>query len=186
MNEATIRREVYALVKELGYWPLRGRDATVCPNCHTKILPPIGRPDIIVLSPVGLSRVIEAKIVDMEEALSLPFSKITKEQNEWLDSYIGDGGIGYLAVGTIKERGRRLWIIDWDKFKQIRDTVLSLGSENIPIDISKMKKCLGTLKNAGADLVNLASEYELGREGGWWVLPQNHSLRNIYGNQKRE
>lgn len=164
MNEATVRGEVYTLLRKLGYWPTRGRDATSCPRCHAQILPPIGRPDLIVLHPAGRNRVVEVKVVNLGRRKSFAFSEVTPEQRRWLDAWAEGGGLGYLAIGTVDEKPRRLWIIDWLEWCRIEGEVLSLH-KSIPLGGKKT-----------INMSTLCSPWELIRITGGWELPEGHSL----------
>lgn len=174
MKEDTVRREVYGVLRDAGYWPTRGRDAVTCPKCGTQVLPPIGRPDILVLAPRGVSRVLEVKAVNWARSKSFPFSEIRIEQRNWMNSWMDAGGTGYLAIGTVNVRPRRLWIVDWVAWLGIEEDVLEFQS-SIPVDLSlgQFKK---TLQKRNFDLSTLGEAYELRRRARAWHLPEGHSL----------
>lgn len=174
LNEASIRREVYSLLRGLGYWPTRGRDTIVCPVCGREIHPPIGRPDLLVLAPRGVTRVLEVKAVNWSRTKSFPFSDIKVEQRNWLNGWTDAGGIAYLAIGTVNVRPRRLWVVDWTAWLGIEENVLEF-QESVPIDLEqgRFKK---SLQNRKFDLSTLGKDYELERRARAWHLPGGHTL----------
>lgn len=158
------------MLRGMGYWPLRGRDTVVCPKCGNQLHPPIGRPDLIVLVPMGIGRVIEAKVVDISKAKSFAFSSIRDEQNSWLDAYMKVGGLGYLAIGTVGHRPRRLWIIDWEDW---RTRTSEIESESIPVDASYYERP----GRASLTISNLFPEHELVKNASvWQFVSGDHSL----------
>jgi len=173
MEESGVRQQLYSMLKDYGYWPLRGRDATACPKCHTQILPPIGRPDIIVLAPHGIGRVVEVKAVNMLKDKSFSFSSITPEQRRWLSTYAMDGGLGYLAIGAINVRPMRLWVIDWEYWCGIEVEVIQYQM-SIPVTLDGKFKREIVDNHLSLELV--AKSYELHRVKTTWRLPKGHSL----------
>jgi hypothetical protein len=173
MEEAQVRQQLYRTLRDYGYWPLRGRDASICPQCHTKIVPPIGRPDIIVLAPRGIGRVVEVKAVNMLKDKSFSFSSITPEQRKWLSTYALDGGLGYLAIGAINVRPMRLWVIDWDKWMDIEESVSDIQM-SIPVTLDGKFKREMVDNNLSLELV--AKSYELDRVKTSWRFPRTHSM----------
>lgn len=174
MNEAGVRRELYTLLKEIGYWPTRGRDAIICPRCNTAILPPMGRPDLLVLSPKGRSRVLEVKAINTERTISFAFSQIEDDQRRWLNAWYDAGGLGYLGIGTYNERPRRLWLVDWEAWLQV-EAKLSGIQQSIPID-SSISRTRKIVSEQHLDMVTLLADYELVRKTGGWDAPTSHSI----------
>jgi len=174
MNEAGVRRDVYTILRGEGYWPTRGRDTIVCPRCGNQVHPPIGRPDILILAPRGVSRVVEVKAVNWNQSKSFPFGEIRPEQRSWLTEWTNAGGIGYLAIGTVSIRPRRLWIIDWTAWIGIEELLLEFQA-SIPIDLS-LGRFKTNLRERDLDLSTLGVEYELERRARAWHLPEGHTL----------
>jgi len=173
MEESGVRQQLYKMLRQYGYWPLRGRDATICPKCHTKILPPIGRPDIVVLAPHGIGRVVEVKAVNMLKDKSFSFSEISPDQRQWLSSYAICGGLGYIAIGAVNVRPMRVWVIDWEHWLDI-EKVVSMCQASIPITlIGKFKR---EVVANGFSLELMAKNYELLRVKSEWKVPPGHSL----------
>lgn len=173
MNEADFRQGAYRMLRKMGYWPLRGRDATICPRCHTSILPPIGRPDIIILAPQGFGRVLETKFVSNRET-SFPFSSISEEQRKWLCAWKDAGGLGYLGIG-VQTRPASFYIIDWGTWLAIEEMVSPVQA-SLPVSFDNGKGYSLILRQKGYDLVTLCGEYKLTRAGGEWQVPDTHSL----------
>lgn len=173
MDESKFRQEAYRMLRLMGYWPIRGRDASVCPRCHSKILPPIGRPDIIVLAPHGINRVLETKFVN-DKQTSFAFSEISTDQREWMTNWMNDGGIAYIGIG-VQTRPASFYIIDWGYWLQIEEQIVDIQA-SIPIDVSKGKSYRKEISSKKLDLVTLASRFKLNRVGGEWQAPPGHSL----------
>jgi hypothetical protein len=117
---------------------------------------------------------VEVKAVNLEREKSFSFSSLHEKQRRWLMSWYEDGGQGYLAIGTVNERPRRLWIIDWAGWLFI-EGVLSEHQMSIPVDVDS-GRYLKVLKRMSLDLVNLGEKYQLYRQKGGWALPDGHSL----------
>lgn len=177
MKEADIRREVYHMLHtDLGLWPITQTDAVPCPKCHALSKPPIGRPDILVLNPTGRSAVIEVKALNLEQQKSFAFSNVTPEQRVWLDRWADDDGPGYLAIGTVGVRPRRLWIVDWIYWQEVEDSVGEIQNSLPYIAGKGFRK---ELQEMGQDMDRLLSNHELIRKAGGWVLPPDHSLLTL-------
>lgn len=177
MKEADVRRKVYRLFRELGYWPITQTDATVCPKCGTRSVPPIGRPDILALHPRARPIVVEVKSLRRTET-SFPFSRITPEQRQWLDRWQEAGGLGYLALGVLRCRGARtyldyLYLVDWAGWKEIEGLVSPIQA-SIPLEASKGTR--RELQEWHFDILTLLNHWDLhNRMTGRWQLPVGHS-----------
>jgi hypothetical protein len=174
MDEKAIRQEAYHLAHhELHCYPITQTDAAICPRCHAKIKPPIGRPDIMVLNPWGPSYVIEMKAI---RGGSFAFSQLEEQQRKWLTNWMEYGGLGYLGVGTL-ERPRRFWLIDWDAWLRIED-LMGEVQKSLPVVAGKGYNRI--LQDNGWDFDHLCEPYELIRITGGWELQDEHSLRRLY------
>jgi hypothetical protein len=177
MNEADVRRKVYRLLRDLGYWPITQTDASVCPKCHTVIRPPIGRPDILALHPTARSVVVEVKSLRRTET-SFPLDRVTPEQHKWLDRWEEAGGLGYLAPGVLRQHGSKdyldgLWLVDWAAWK-VAEGLVSPIQNSIPLMAKKgMRR---ELQEQQLDMLTLLQHWDLhGRMTGRWQLPDGHS-----------
>ena len=178
MKEKDVRQKVFHTVRQLGYWPITQTDAAICPRCRTKIKPPIGRPDILVLHPMGRSIVIEVKALRPDEK-SLSFNSITPEQRRWLDRWQQDGGLGYLAIGALRRHNSKiylehLWLVDWWSWKEVEGLVSPIQN-SIPLMVGKgMRR---KLQDNRYDMVTLLDSWHLARDNGTWQLSPGHSAR---------
>lgn len=173
MQERKVRQEVYRLFRNVGYWPVRGRDTIVCARCGNAMHPPIGRPDIIVLAPRGLNCVVEVKVNNMEKSKSFALEEIRDEQRRWLTAWMEEGGLGYLALGTVNVRPRQLWLIPWNAWMDMEDRLHAEYKKSIPINL----KTYSRLPSLQMDVVNRFVKYELEWIEGQWFLPADHELR---------
>jgi hypothetical protein len=186
MNEGDVRLEVYHSLQGYGYWPLHGRDAILCPRCGAKILPQVaGRPDLLVLDPIGKTLVCEVKIVDLDKALSFAFTQVEDDQRRWLNAWTQHSGYGYLAIGTVNERPRRLWVIPWTFWSALEADLIDGGFGSIPVDLSLYKRVSRAVPTT--DLVACNSEYGMkwvvGTKvkdekftGSHWEFPEWHEI----------
>lgn len=173
MQEAKVRQEIYRMLGTMGYWPVRGRDTIVCSRCGNHMHPPIGRPDILVLSPKGTNSVVEVKVVNMKRDKAFALDKIRDEQRSWLTSWRQDGGMGFLAIGTVNVRPRRLWLIPWVLWEMIEDALGIDCKKSIPVDLTTYSRSPGVK----IDIATKFQDFEMiWNEGQWW-LPDNHWLR---------
>ena len=176
MKETDVRRKVFRMLRLLGYWPITQTDATICPRCRTKVKPPIGRPDILVLNPTGRTVVVEVKVLRRNDA-SFPFDRITPEQHKWLDKWEADGGLGYVGLGAIRPHNSKdylehLWLVDWSRWKEVEGLVSPI-QDSIPFVAGKgMRR---ELQDNHYDLVTMLGRWGLARDNGDWHLPERHS-----------
>lgn len=141
MEEADVRREIYHSLQGYGYWPIHGRDAIICGRCGNKMLPAVaGRPDILILNPTGVTKVMEVKVVDVERALSFAFSQIEDDQRRWMNAWVDVLGAAYIAIGTVNEFPRRTWVIPWKVWVAYEAQELADGRTYMPVDLSLYKK----------------------------------------------
>ena len=187
MNEGDVRLEVYHSLQGYGYWPLHGRDAILCPRCGAKILPQVaGRPDLLVLDPIGKTLVCEVKAVNVEKALSFAFSLIEDDQRRWLNAWKDHQGQGYLALGTIGERPRRLWVVPWSEWITLEEQ-MKLGSfTSIPVDLTLYKKVSKAIPSFsicdlfdGLYSLDWVTDTKVQGEkftGSHWEFPPNHEV----------
>lgn len=177
MKETNIRREVYRMLhKDLGLWPITQTDALPCPKCHTLSKPPMGRPDILVLNTHAPSAVIEVKVLNLLQQKSFAFNSVTPQQSTWLTRWTDADGLGYLAIGTVGVRPRRLWIIDWWRWQDIKINVTEV-QDSLPYIAGKgFSKHLQEFE---WDMDRLLRKHELERKTGGWVLPPWHSLLTL-------
>lgn len=138
--------------------------------------PPKGRPDILVLNPTGHSAVVEVKALNLERHKSFYFGKVTPEQDAWLTRWYRDGGLGYLAIGTVGVRPRRLWLVDWGDWRAV---MASVGQYQDSLPYIAGKGFNKQLQKLEWDMDRLLSNYELERKTGGWVLPSDHSLLRL-------
>ena len=177
MKEVHVRRKIFRILRLMGYWPITQTDATICPRCKTKVKPPIGRPDILVLNPVGRTAVVEVKVLRRNDA-SFPFDRISPEQRQWLDRWEADGGLGYIALGAIiprktKDYLENLWLVDWNCWKEVEGLVSPIQS-SIPLVAGKgMRR---ELQERHYDLTTLLAPWQMKPSTGEWVLPAKHSV----------
>jgi len=116
MNEADVRLKFYRRYREQGLWPITNTDAVKC-SCGRMYYPKKGRPDILVLNPLGRSLVCEVKVLRAGET-SFSTDKIEEEQRRWLTRWMESGGLGYIGLGIIRQHGKRqfcdyLYHIPW-------------------------------------------------------------------------
>jgi hypothetical protein len=116
--------------------------------------------------------VVEVKAVNLEKVKSFSFAEITPEQRRWLGAWAEGGGLGYLAIGTLGERPRRLWVIDWLEWLQIEERV-SASQKSISVDGGQ--RHISKEHNIGI----LCSPWELWRVAGGWEFPEGHTLSKI-------
>jgi hypothetical protein len=202
MDEADVRGEVYRTLRELGYWPITQTDAyapfdiagakrlmaaitkQVSPNTRgmvhalsalidkAQFKPPLGRPDILVLDPLGPSQVIEVKTLNLAQVKAFAFSRIETNQRRWLDSWQSAGGQGYLALGVIGIDKRPLWIVPWPVWKTTEELITPY-QQSIPFSAGKGYR---TELQAGLDLLRLMGDYLCQKQGNHWTLPDGHAL----------
>jgi hypothetical protein len=161
------------MMGNLDYWPVRGKDTLVCSRCGNQIHPPIGRPDILVLSPKGRSCVVEVKVVNMKREKAFALDSISPEQRRWLTSWFEAGGKGYLALGTVNIRPRRLWLIPWHEWLSAEKRAASMEKKSIPIDLQTYSR----LPSVRHDVAGWFEEHELEWCEGSWMLRLDHELR---------
>lgn len=138
--------------------------------------PPKGRPDILVLNTHGVSAVIEVKALNLLQQRSFAFNSVTPEQHKWLDWWAADLGLGYLAIGTVGIRPRRLWLVDWRCWQTVTRQVGEI-QDSLPYIAGKgFRK---ELQELGWDMDRLLEQFELTRKTGGWVLPPDHSLLRL-------
>jgi hypothetical protein len=182
MNEAAIRLEVGHLLRRLGYIDITQTDATKCPKCGTFFHPPKGRPDILCLHTTAPSVVCEVKIIRLGES-SFPFDRINQDQRDWLsrwssqtvsvvddEAVVKEPGTGYLAIGTVVPRARRLWLVEWRRWLEIEE-IIRPYQNSIPVEAGKgMRR---ELQDNQWDLTHLAEEWEASWGNGRWEAPPN-------------
>ena len=161
MNEGDVRHDIYKMLQTYLYWPIHGKDATICPRCHIPIVDyEQGRPDLIVLSPTGRTSVIEVKAVNMNTGHTLLMSKISDPQRKWLGNWKAAGGFGYLAVGTVGTMKREIWVVDWPGWLMLEERAIQAGKKSISIE----------------RLQSDMKQYALEKITGGWKLPVAHTL----------
>lgn len=114
--------------------------------------PPSGRPDILCLSPKGVSIVVEVKSFPLPRkgqgwaATSFPFSEISRAQRRWLDVWQSEktvpsssyGGGAYIALGTrhgrvnSKTKPRILWLVGWPAWKAM-ESIITPHQNSLPL-----------------------------------------------------
>ena len=176
MNEADVRGKVFKTLRLLGYWPITQTDATICPRCRTKVKPPIGRPDILVLHPTAKDLVVEVKALRPADT-AFPFDRISPEQRKWLDRWEEVGGRGYIGLGAIRKHQSRdhleyLWLVDWTDWKEIEGLVSPIQS-SIPFAAGKgMRRAI---QEHDYCLPAMLKPWALARQNGAWEIPDAHS-----------
>jgi len=176
VNETYVRQQVFRLARSLGYWPITQTDAAKCPKCGALLRPPVGRPDMLWLHPSAPARVCEVKVLRQKET-SLPLSRITEEQRKWLDRWTGDGGVGYIALGVIRQAGSRhrlarLYLVNWPAWLEAERLVRPIQG-SIPLEAGP--GFARALQEGQLDIVHLLQPFELTRSDGCWRLPEGHS-----------
>lgn len=187
MNEASVRLEVYHSLQGYGYWPLHMKDAILCPRCGCKILPAVaGRPDILVLDPLSRTLVCEVKIVDLDKSLSFAFTQIEDDQRRWMTAWMEHEGRGFIAIGTLSERPRRLWVIPWSEWiYRLEPTFKDREWTSIPVDHKLYKRI-----SKNIPVLSMVTEFEkyqmlwvIGKriEGNkfsmsHWEFPEGHEI----------
>jgi len=129
------------------------------------------------LHPTSSSRVCEVKTLRANET-SFPFNRVTNEQRQWLDRWETNGGLGYLAIGGLRQHKTKtyldyLWLVDWSRWKEVEGLVKPIQA-SIPLKATEgMRRAL---QQAGLDLVSLLAPWSLkDSETGQWYLPPDHS-----------
>lgn len=198
MKESVLRQEVGRLMRVAGWWDLATRDAMVCPRCHTKMLPPRGRPDSIYVSPNKFGCVIEFKMYDQpkgkqwDHVSAFGFSNIEPAQRIWMkvwDSYakadpytgIKKGG-AYIGLGTrhgrtnSRNNPRMAWVVPWQRWLNMEEHLNGVGQSSLPLVARKgMNKRVQTNH---LDALTLLSPWELRWETpNGWRFPDHHPLR---------
>ena len=172
MNEVAVRQAVFRAARGAGYWPITQTDASVCERCGNLLRPPIGRPDILLLHPINGSAVVEVKTVRPTET-AFAFANIDDGQRRWLSRWSEDGGIGYIALGAIRQHGQRqmlehLWLVPWERWLMLEKAVEPVQS-SVPLEAGKgMRR---ELQEGELDLVHLLADLELERENGDYRWP---------------
>lgn len=116
MNEATIRRELYQMLRyRYSLWPDH------FPDIPGDKQP--GRPDLVVMNPKGPGYYIEVKAFSPEKKKSFPFSDITDGQRQWLTIWEEQRPHGsWLAIGAYWTR-HEIYLIPWLYWQAIEDVV---------------------------------------------------------------
>ena len=192
MNEASVRAEVFGLLRRMWLWPFTQTDLFVCRVCGTMNHPPKGRADIITDRHVA----VEVKLFktgkggDVERSRFSP-AQLTPQQRVWLTNYDEDADIdkythepdmegAYLALGTkgVAGQNRCLFIIPWFKYLRLEaeiKSVIGLGKA-LPLQVYD-----GMHNKDQYDLEQLTAKIALDRfaaewYNGSWRLPRHHPL----------
>ena len=211
MIEKNVRREIFHLMERLWLWPITQTDATTKMSKEVWNLlkalerqttkkslvyalktalggvtkPPIGRPDILVLNPVGRGLVIEVKVFDKPRdgrwaAASFDTKHITPEQRNWMRMWTADSGWGYLGLGTVhglpnrEDKPRMLWLIPWDAYLKAEKLVRSCDTSTIPL--TKVKGMRVALRESELWAMELFKPYAMVWDDGRWHMPMIHPL----------
>lgn len=206
MNEANVRAEIFNLLERLYLWPITQTDARTplskevfgllyalekaAPDQRSLIgalrgalsrvtTPPIGRPDILVLNPVGQSMVVECKVFDKPRdgvwaRSGFDTKSITPEQRNWMKMWQADNGLAYLALGTVHGRPnspkepRYLWLIPWEGYVKLEAQVLACDVATIPlVETAGMRTCL---REQGLWATRMFAPFALKWDNGAWHL----------------
>jgi hypothetical protein len=144
-----------------------------------------GRPDILILNPTGVTKVAEVKVVNLARNLSFAFAQIEDDQRKWMNAWTGAKGAAYIAIGTIGESHRRIWMIPWKAWLAYEEHEIGEGRTYMPVDLSLYKKT--PEKGLLYSLEYLCSEWKMIRvlgekkeddkfTGAHWDFPKNHPV----------
>jgi len=128
MNEAFIRRELYQCLRyHYGYWVHH------IPDVKGSKRP--GIPDLIVMNPSGPGIYIEVKAMRVRRQTAFDFSLIEESQRRFLASWLDvrPGG-SFLALGTIGERPRQIFLVPWDKWLGV-EGIVSEYQNSLPFEV---------------------------------------------------
>ena len=181
MNERDVRQKLFRIARSVGYAPITQTDAARCPRCHSLVKPPIGRPDILLLHPHQASRVVEVKVMHSGDT-SFSFDNIDDAQRKWLNWWKDDmNGLGYIGLGVIRAHGKRdfldyLYLVDWERWKQVEDMVTPYQS-SVPLKAGKGYK--KELQEKNLDILSLFGDHRWMRENGEWHSVGDSTLYGI-------
>ena len=117
MNEASVRLEVHRMLRYVyGLWPDHWPDI--------KGVKQPGRPDLVVMNPLGPGYYVEVKVLNPRQSKSFKFDAIEDSQRCWLSTWeqVRCNG-SYLAIGTVNIGNRGIWLIPWAEWLQIEERV---------------------------------------------------------------
>lgn len=176
MNETYVRDRIRNMLKSYGYRIDVQTDTVVCYKCHTKIVPPRGKPDMTVVHPItGQGFYIEVKVIRRDET-SFAFSRIENHQRRVLTaggkcSYLGLGEIGPTKTG----KGSRLlniWLIPWTIWRAIEHRYTAFEHR---VSIPRYPLSIMVARFAASRKEGLCHPKPLGKNPSW-ILPRKHSM----------
>lgn len=170
MNEATIRRELYQMLRyRYNLWPDH------FPDIPGDKQP--GRPDLVVMNPNGPGYYVEVKALNLNRDKSFAFSSITEGQRRWLDTWqaVCTHPIGsWIAIGVYQKR-HEIYLIPWSRWARLENDVRPY-QDSLPYAVGP--GYLTELQNLKLDF-RLLDEYKLVRirktadrlpgESGWKI-----------------
>jgi len=81
-----------------------------------------GRPDLVVMNPLGPGFYMEVKIINVAKETAFHFDKISAGQRRWLSMWEDvrtDGS--WLGLGVIGTRPRKMYVIPWSTWLSIEE-----------------------------------------------------------------
>lgn len=123
MNEVNVRRRIGRSLRRRGYVDITNTDAVKCGRCGNLYYPEKGRPDMLVLHPIGRSVVVEVKA--LKNVNCFPMNRISPEQRDWLSNkWLAIGGLGYIGMGIIMTHGEQerlddLYLVEWSAWLEL-------------------------------------------------------------------
>jgi hypothetical protein len=170
MNESTIRRELYQMLRyRYNLWPDHFPDI--------KGVKEPGRPDLVVMNPKGPGYYVEVKALNVGKATAFPFSSIYASQKRWLDAWEEVcPGHAWLGIGVCGIKEREMYLLPWPAWWAIEEEV-SIYQASLPYVVGD--GYLTEMQELGLDF-RLLQLYRLERvpkkerltgESGWKLPP---------------
>jgi hypothetical protein len=188
MKEKDVRAKIGHAARELGYVPIKFRDAIKCAKCGTLYHPPAGRPDLVCLHPYSFTILIEVKALMWDER-SFNMDALDEKQRKYLNWWEEDiGGRGYIGLGVIRGTERRntlegLYLVDWHIWKVLDAEVRTYFKEDqnprLPYSLGEYKRRVSPLQELDIrlDIETILRPYLLERDGAKWYIPVLHSAQ---------
>ena len=171
MNEGNVRNELYRMLRyRYGLWP-----------DHFPDIPGIkkqpGRPDLVVMNPFGPGFYMEVKVINVAKETAFKFNNISDGQRLWLSTWEEarcDGS--WLGLGVIGTRPRKMYIIPWNTWLSIEESLTPFQS-SLPYKAGPGYKV--KLRTMGLDFrllelfscIKVKASERIEGESGWRIPP---------------
>lgn len=186
MKEVDIRRKLGYALRDLGYVPIKFRDAIKCHKCGALYHPPAGRTDLACLHPHSFTILVETKALLWNER-SFNLNKVDEKQKKYLDRWETEHeGRGYIGLGIIRGVEKRntleaIYLVDWHIWKAMDQEVRTYFKEDqvprIPYSLGEYKRRASPLQELDIrlDIETLLKPFLLLRDGSKWYIPSLHT-----------